>query len=266
MISLTLIKVGGAVLEDKEAFPVFLDNAASLPGAKIIVHGGGRTATVLASRLGFETSMVGGRRITGKEMLQVVTMVYGGLVNKSVVAGLQKRGLDALGMTGADLKSIVSRRRPPVEVEGRLVDFGFVGDVENVNASSISSLLMEGIVPVIAPLTYDGNGGLLNTNADTIASSVAVAMANLCNEDGDKAYKVKLAFCFEKAGVLAEPEDETSLIKKINRDDFEQLKNKGIVSGGMVPKLENAFQAIEAGVAKVIITDIYNLDGGTALC
>lgn len=266
MINLTLIKVGGAVLEDKDALPVFLDNAASLPGAKIIVHGGGRTATDLASRLGLETSMVAGRRITGKEMLEVVTMVYGGLVNKSVVAGLQKRGLDALGMTGADLKSIVSKKRPPVEVEGRLVDYGFVGDVGDVNARSISSLLLDGVVPVIAPLTYDGNGGLLNTNADTIASSVAMAMARLCDENRNKVYKVKLAFCFEKAGVLADPEDESSLIKKISKADFKYLKDKGIVSGGMLPKLENAFQAIESGVAEVIITDIYKLDGGTSLC
>lgn len=266
MIGLTLIKVGGAVLEDKKAMKVFLDNAASLPGLKIIVHGGGRAATETARRLGIENSMVAGRRVTGKEMLEVVTMVYGGLVNKAVVAGLQARGVNALGLTGADMKSIISKKRAPVEAERRMVDYGFVGDVEKVDAQALASLLLAGVIPVIAPLTYDGKESLLNTNADTIASSVAVAMAGLRGDSGEKLYDVSLVFCFEKAGVLYNPEDDKSLIKKINKEDFLLLKRDGIVSGGMLPKLENAFKAIEAGVRNVIITDIYNLSGGTSIC
>jgi len=254
MRGLNVIKVGGALVEDAEALGTFLDGFASVPGPKILVHGGGRSATAMASRLGLETRMVGGRRVTDEDMLSVVTMVYGGLVNKGVVSALQARGIKALGLCGADLGCIIAHRRPPVMKDGELVDYGFAGDVDKVDAGAFEVLLEQGIVPVVAPLTFDGKGGLLNTNADTMASEVAAA----CQAS-------RLTFCFEKAGVLSDPEDESSAIDVITPDSFERLKADGTVSGGMVPKLENAFAAISRGVGEVAITSAFNLSGGTVI-
>ncbi len=239
---LTIIKVGGAVVEDTSQLEDLLRQFASIEGRKLLVHGGGRRATAVATALGIETKMIGGRRITDRQMLDVVTMVYGGLVNKTIVARMQALGLDAIGLTGADLNVILSHKRLPKDG----IDYGFVGDVENVDASKISHFIENNSVPVIAPLTHDRQGNLLNTNADTMASETAKAMATQ--------YDVTLVFAFEKAGVLRNPDDENSVISEITSDNFLQLKVDGIITGGMLPKIENALSAVEAGVSRVIIT------------
>lgn len=245
---LTLVKVGGAVVEDDARLDALLAAFASIDGRKVLIHGGGRRATAIASRLGVETQMVGGRRITDQAMLEVVTMVYGGLVNKNVVARLQACGVDAIGLTGADGGVILSHRRPVKDV-----DYGFVGDVERVDGDRLAHFIEEGLVPVLAPLTHDGRGQMLNTNADTIAGEAAKALA--------ARYDVTLVYCFEKPGVLADPDDDASLIPVITRQDFERLAADGTVSGGMLPKLENAFSAISAGVSRVNITLSTAIDG-----
>jgi len=262
--SLNIIKVGGGVVEDAASLASLLDQFAALEGRKVLVHGGGRLATSMAASLGIESKMVGGRRITDEKMLEVVTMVYGGLVNKNIVAGLQAKGVKAIGLTGADGDIIRSHKRPLKRVKmddgsEQMVDFGFVGDVDRVDAQLLASLIESGIVPVVAPLTHDGEGHILNTNADTIASSVACALA--------EHYDVILTFCFEKAGVLRDADDEGSVIPLINEEQFKQLTAEGIISGGMIPKLENAFEALHQGVRKVIITHSGNIDGsrGTAI-
>lgn len=260
--TLTIVKVGGAVVEDAEQLSLLLANFSAIEGHKMLVHGGGRRATKVAAALGIESRMVNGRRITDGEMLNVVTMVYGGLVNKQIVARLQSRGVNALGLTGADMNSIRSHRRPPVEVgvmgddgttRTELTDFGFVGDVERVDASMLHRLIAAGITPVMAPLTHDGQGNLLNTNADTIASEVAKALAGQ--------YDVTLIYSFEKPGVLANPDDEASAIPVITRNAFAQYVANGTISGGMIPKIENALKAVEAGVGKVNITLATAIDG-----
>lgn len=243
MDTLTLIKVGGKIVEAPAALSSLLDDFCSLPGRKLLVHGGGRSATALATRLGIETRMIGGRRVTDEEMLRVVTMVYGGLVNKNIVAQLQARGANALGLTGADMGVMRSRKRP-VTAEG--VDYGYVGDVERVDAGLLTDLIGRGVVPVMAPLTHDGSGHLLNTNADTIAGETAKALA--------PHFDVTLVFCFEKAGVLRDEADEESVIPHIDAASFARLREEGIVSGGMIPKLENAFAALREGVRRVVIT------------
>lgn len=245
---LTLVKVGGAVVEDDARLDALLAAFAAIDGRKVLVHGGGRRATAVASRLGVETQMVGGRRITDQAMLEVVTMVYGGLVNKNVVARLQACGVDAIGLTGADGGVMLSHKRPVKDV-----DYGFVGDVERVDGDRLATLIEGGLTPVLAPLTHDGHGHLLNTNADTIAAEAAKALA--------ARYDVTLVFCFEKPGVLADPDDDTSLIPVITRQDFARLAADGTVSGGMLPKLENAFSAISAGVSRVNITLSTAIDG-----
>ena len=213
------------------------------------MHGGGRRATAIAAKLGIETKMVNGRRVTDAEMLEVVTMVYGGLVNKTIVARLQALGIDAAGLTGADMDCIRSHRRPPVSISGQegALDYGFVGDVDSVSAAKIAHFIEAGITPVIAPLTHDGQGQMLNTNADTIAAEVAKGMAA-------EGYDVTLVYCFEKAGVLANADDETSVIPLITSDSFRQLVADGTISGGMLPKIENALAATHAGVSRVLIT------------
>jgi len=213
------------------------------------VHGGGRKATNIAARLGVETTMVGGRRITDGPMLEVVTMVYGGLVNKNLVARLQANGVNAIGLTGADTNVMRSHKRPPKDG----VDFGFVGDVDNTNGQTLKTLIEMGITPVMAPLTHDGQGNMLNTNADTIASETAKALAPY--------YEVTLIFSFEKKGVLANPNDDDSVIASISHDDFARYKADGTISGGMIPKVENALAAVDAGVEKVIITLASAIDG-----
>ena len=256
--TLNIIKVGGGVVEDAASLASLLDQFAAMSGRKVLVHGGGRLATSMAAKLGIESRMVGGRRITDEKMLEVVTMVYGGLVNKNIVAGLQAKGLKAIGLTGADGDIIRSHRRPLKRVKmddgtEQMVDFGFVGDVERVDAQLLSQLIEGGVVPVVAPLTHDGEGHILNTNADTIAAFVACALA--------EHYDVTLTFCFEKAGVLRDANDEGSVIPAINEEEFKRLTNEGIIVGGMIPKLENAFQAIHQGVRQVVITHSDNISG-----
>ena len=248
---LTIVKVGGAVVEDPAQLDCLLTGFCRLGGRKALVHGGGRRATQVAARLGIESRMVGGRRVTDADMLEVVTMVYGGLVNKNIVAQLVARGVNALGLTGADMDVMRSRRRP-VTADG--VDFGFVGDVECADAERLAALVEQGAVPVLAPLTHDGHGQLLNTNADTIAAEAAKALA--------ASYDVTLAYCFEKPGVLADPDDPRSVIPSITRPDFERLCADGTVAGGMVPKIENALAAVEAGVGRVLITEAAALGSG----
>lgn len=241
MEKLTLIKVGGKIVEEPDTLQQLLRDFSSIEGHKVLVHGGGRSATKIASQLGIESQMVNGRRITDAEMLKVVTMVYGGLVNKNIVAGLQSLQVNALGLTGADMNIMRSDKRPVKDV-----DYGFVGDVKEVNADVQASLIQQGIVPVLAPLTHDKQGHMLNTNADTIAGEVAKALA--------KYFDVTLMFCFEKKGVLLNEDDDESVIPEIDRASFQKYVAEGIIQGGMIPKLENAFQAIEAGVKEVIIT------------
>ncbi|CCY52717.1 MULTISPECIES: acetylglutamate kinase [Bacteroides] len=238
---LTVIKVGGKIVEEEATLNRLLDDFTTIEGHKVLVHGGGRSATKIAAQLGIESKMVNGRRITDSETLKVVTMVYGGLVNKNVVAGLQARGVNALGLTGADMNVMRSVKRPVKEV-----DYGFVGDVEKVDASLLSDLIYKGVVPVMAPLTHDGKGHMLNTNADTIAGETAKALATL--------FDVTLVFCFEKKGVLRDENDDDSVIPLITPAEFKQYVADGIIQGGMIPKLENSFAAIDAGVSEVIIT------------
>lgn len=241
MEKLTLIKVGGKIVEEPDTLQQLLRDFSSIEGHKVLVHGGGRSATKIASQLGVESQMVNGRRITDAEMLKVVTMVYGGLVNKNIVAGLQALQVNALGLTGADMNIMRSDKRPVKDV-----DYGFVGDVKEVNADVLASLIQQGIVPVLAPLTHDKQGHMLNTNADTIAGEAAKALA--------KYFDVTLMFCFEKKGVLLNEDDDESVIPEIDRASFQKYVAEGIIQGGMIPKLENAFQAIDAGVKEVIIT------------
>ena len=241
MEKLTLIKVGGKIVEEPDTLQQLLRDFSSIEGHKVLVHGGGRSATRIASQLGIESQMVNGRRITDAEMLKVVTMVYGGLVNKNIVAGLQALQVNALGLTGADMNIMRSDKRPVKDV-----DYGFVGDVKEVNADVLASLIQQGIVPVLAPLTHNKQGHMLNTNADTIAGEAAKALA--------KYFDVTLMFCFEKKGVLLNEDDDESVIPEIDRASFQKYVAEGIIQGGMIPKLENAFQAIDAGVKEVIIT------------
>lgn len=255
MEKITVIKVGGAVVEDEAQLTQLLQDFSAIEGRKVLVHGGGRRATKVAAQLGIETQMVNGRRITDASMLEVVTMVYGGLVNKNVVARLQAQGIDALGLTGADIDVIRSHKRPMKNG----VDYGFVGDVDRADGDKLHTLIEAGIVPVMAPLTHDGMGNILNTNADTIAGETAKALA--------KHYDVTLVFCFEKKGVLSNPDDEESVIPTITRADFDRYVADGTISGGMIPKIENAFNAIDAGVGRVVITkaDSIGLNFGTVI-
>ena len=242
MKNITIVKVGGAVVEDEARLEALLDDFAALEGPKMLVHGGGRRATKVAEALGVESRMVNGRRVTGKDMLDVVTMVYGGLINKDIVARLQARGVNAAGLSGADMDVIRSVRRPVTDG----VDFGFVGDVRHVGAYRLKMLIDAGITPVLAPLTHDGHGSMLNTTADTIASSAAMALVEY--------YDVTLVFCFEKKGVLRNPDDDDSVIERITREDYARYVADGTISGGMMPKIENALNAVDAGVKQVVIT------------
>ncbi|WP_028902870.1 acetylglutamate kinase [Prevotella sp. P6B4] len=246
---LTIVKVGGAIVEDEAQLNQLLKDFSAIEGRKVLIHGGGRRATQVAASLGIESKMVGGRRITDAEMLNVVTMVYGGLVNKNLVARLQANGVNALGLTGADINVIRSHKRPIKDG----IDFGFVGDVDKADGEMLNKLIETGITPVMAPLTHDGQGHILNTNADTIASETAKALAPY--------YDVTLIFSFEKKGVLSNPDDDNSVIPTITRAAFEKYKTDGTISGGMLPKIENALSAIDAGVNRVIITLATAIDG-----
>lgn len=243
---LTIVKVGGKIVEDDSSLQQLLHDFSLLPGYKLLVHGGGRSATKLASRMGVETQMVEGRRITDKEMLDIVVMVYAGLVNKQIVAALQAKGMNAVGLTGADLDVIRSVKRPVVNI-----DYGFVGDVQSVDGEILSNLIRMNVIPVMAPLTHDGNGQMLNTNADTIAGETAKALADF--------FDVTLIYCFEKKGVLRDAEDENSVIPEITPEEFRNYVKQGVIQGGMIPKLDNAFSAINAGVQQVIITSAESL-------
>ncbi len=250
MEKLTLIKVGGKIVEEQDTLTALLERFSKIEGYKVLVHGGGRSATALATQLGIESKMVNGRRITDADMLRVVTMVYGGLVNKTIVAKLQALNINALGLTGADMNYMQSDKRPVKDV-----DYGFVGDVKKVDADLLSDLIKKGVVPVLAPLTHDKKGNLLNTNADTIAGEAAKALA--------KHFDVTLVYCFEKKGVLMDANDDDSVIPEITKDLFVKYVEQEIIQGGMIPKLENAFAAIDAGVKEVVITEAGQIGGNT---
>lgn len=249
MDRLTIVKVGGKVVEEPELLSQLLDAFATITGYKILVHGGGKAATELAARLGVETKMVDGRRITDMETLEIVTMVYGGLINKRVVAGLQARNCNALGLTGADLDLVRARKRPVTDI-----DYGYAGDVENVNSRELRLLLAENVIPVVAPLTHDGKGSMLNTNADTIASRLAIELSHF--------YKVLLFYCFEKRGVLSDPLDDNSVLPELSEPLFLEYQASGVISSGMIPKLYNGFKAIHNGVSEVLITNPDNFYKG----
>lgn len=235
-----VLKVGGNILSDDLALSALLDAFVSVKESKVLVHGGGKKATQIADQMGIKTTMVEGRRITDDAMLDIVTMVYGGLMNKKVVAKLQARGQNALGLTGADLNLIQAHKR-----EVKTIDYGWAGDIDQVQVDNILPLIRTGVSPVLAPLTHDGHGQLLNTNADTIASAVAVALS--------QHEQVKLIYSFEKPGVLDDPDNDDSVIPMITPASYLDLTQQGTVSGGMIPKLDNAFDALRAGVQEVII-------------
>lgn len=237
---LSIIKIGGNIIDHPEELKSFLGNFSKLGGHKILVHGGGKVATQMASRLGVSTQMVEGRRITDLPMLEVVTMVYGGLVNKNIVASLQAIGVNALGLTGADGGIIRAEKRPV-----KTIDYGYVGDIKAVNSDILAGFLAQSLVPVIAPLSYSMEGSLLNTNADTIASVIAVALAGK--------YKVSLVYCFEKHGVLSNPEDDSSVIPQLTPLEYASYKETGTINKGMIPKLDNAFDALRSGVDRVVV-------------
>ncbi len=245
---ITVIKVGGKIVEEEHSLSALLDRFAAIEGHKVLIHGGGRSATRIAGSMGIESRMVEGRRITDEAMLRVVTMVYGGLVNKNIVAKLQARNVNALGLTGADCNIITARKRAVKDI-----DYGFVGDVERSDGDMLKRLIEQGLVPIIAPLTHDKMGNLLNTNADTMAAETAKALAGF--------YNVTLMFCFELPGVMRNPEDPDSIIGTITSNSYKELKESGVISGGMIPKIDNAFNAIENGVEKVIITRADSIDG-----
>lgn len=246
---LTIIKVGGKIVEEEDSLKQLLHDFSKIDGFKILVHGGGRSATKIAERLGIESKMVDGRRITDSETLQVVTMVYGGLVNKNIVAGLQSLGVNALGLTGADMDIIRSDKRPVKEI-----DYGFVGDVKKVKGDVLKLLIDQNIVPIIAPLSHDGQGNMLNTNADTMAAETAQAMSQY--------YDVSLVYCFEKKGVLMNEHDDDSVIPQLDKANYQRYVQEGIIQGGMLPKLENAFKSIEKGVSEVVITKASEIGKG----
>ncbi|GAB5527641.1 MAG: acetylglutamate kinase [Roseivirga sp.] len=241
MKKLTIIKIGGKVIDDSVALDAFLTDFAQISGPKVLVHGGGKIASDVGEKLGIKPNYVEGRRITDAETLELVTMVYGGLINKRIVAQLQAKGVNALGLTGADANVMAADRRPVKEI-----DYGHVGDVSEakVGFESLAMFLTEGLTPVLCPLTHDGHGGLLNTNADTIASMLARVASQV--------YETNLIYCFEQKGVLSDFEHQI-VIPQINAVSYQDLKEQGIISDGMIPKLDNAFDALGTGVRKVTI-------------
>lgn len=253
MDKLTVIKVGGKIVEEDASLSQLLKDFSSIDGYKILVHGGGRSATKIAEKLGIESKYVNGRRITDKETLQVVTMVYGGLVNKNIVANLQALGCNALGLTGADMNIIEAEKRPVKDI-----DYGFAGDVKKVNGELLSDLIKKDVVPVMAPLTHNKSGLMLNTNADTIAAETAIAMS--------KYFEVSLVYCFEKKGVLMDEHDDESVIPVLTHDLFKQYQSDGIIGAGMIPKLENSFDAINKGVRRVVITKATEINQESGTC
>ncbi|HTN21013.1 MAG TPA: acetylglutamate kinase [Pelobium sp.] len=266
MEKLTVIKIGGNVIDNSEKLHEFLKAFAELKGKKILVHGGGKMATKLAAEMHIEAKMIDGRRITDIETLRIVTMVYAGLISKNLVAQLQMFGCNALGLSGADGNLNKAKKRPVQKIKSKTddtyqeIDFGFVGDLDenSVQKENLTKLIEAGFIPVFSAITHDGESQLLNTNADTVASALAGAMA--------KQYDTSLIYCFEKKGVLVDVDDETSVIREINPIKYEDLKAKGIVADGMLPKLHNAFDAINKGVSAVYIGKADDLnDFGTGL-
>lgn len=239
-IPLTVVKIGGSIIDDETRLNAFLSDFAALPGAKVLVHGGGKLATQLAERLGVPQQMVDGRRITDTETLRIVTMVYGGLVNKQIVARLQALGCPALGVCGADGDLLRAHKR-----QHPTMDYGWVGDVDTVNIALLDRWIGQGLTPVVAPLTHDGAGQLLNTNADTIAQEIAQAMS--------AAFAVQLVFGFEKSGVLLDVADEATRVSTLQFSRYQQLKAQHVITAGMIPKLDNAFAALRRGVRQVRI-------------
>lgn len=250
MEKLTIVKVGGGILENPAQLDALVDRFAQISGHKILVHGGGKVATQMAKQLGVETQMIEGRRITSTEMLEVVLMVYGGLINKKVVAKLQAKQCNAAGFTGADANIIVAEKRPV-----KTIDYGWVGDVKHINAEAVQGLLAQGITPVVAPLTHDGQGNLYNTNADTMASVLAAAMSN--------AYQVHLWYCFEKPGVLTDANNNASVIAELSPELYQNYQASGVITDGMIPKLDNGFSALNQGAHEVIIGATEALDNNT---
>ena len=248
MEKLTLVKIGGNIIDDENALHDFLTLFQLLSGKKVLVHGGRKIATELSKKMGLDPEMVKGRRVTDAEMLKVVTMVYAGLTNKTIIAKLQGLDCNALGLTGADGNVIVAEKRPVTDV-----DFGFVGDITeaNVNTEFLTSIINQNIIPVFSAITHDGQGQLFNTNADTIASTLAVALAPF--------YEVSLIYSFEKKGVLKDINDENSVISSINELNFNNFVEENIISDGMIPKITNALQAVNKGVSRVIIKDANEL-------
>lgn len=279
-----VVKIGGNVVDNPELLKEFVRDFAAMPGMKILVHGGGVMASQMQKEMGMAPKMIEGRRVTDEETLKVVTMIYAGWCSKNITALLQAEGCNAIGLSGADGNAIKASKRPPVHVEslGEDVDYGYVGDVTaaSVNSAFIYTLLQRGIVPVFNAINHDGEGNLLNTNADTIASSVAIAMAGYryrsprevccrceecthCSDDGRLTHETELIYCFEKDGVLYDKDDDSSVIAEIDREKFACLRAEGRVADGMIPKLTNSFKAIEGGVARVRIKHARNLLNST---
>ncbi len=266
-MKINVIKIGGNIVENAELLEKFAKDFAALKGPKVLIHGGGVMASQMQKNLGMQPVMINGRRVTDAETLKIVTMVYAGWCNKSVVALLQKHGCSAVGLCGADANLIEASKRPlvkSIDENGNetMIDYGYVGDVdpEKINASFLSSLIAQDIVPVCCAITHDKNGNLLNTNADTIASSIAIALSAWCDN-------VELTYCFEKNGVLYDKDDDSSVIAKITPTEYDILKRNRIVADGMLPKLENSFAALRAGVSAVIIKHAGNINNslGTTL-
>ncbi|HSZ84444.1 MAG TPA: acetylglutamate kinase [Puia sp.] len=258
MDNLYVIKIGGNIIDDEKKFSSFLQAFASIKSNKLLVHGGGKLATKLADDLGVEQKLLDGRRITSAETLKIVTMVYAGFINKNIVAQLQSKNCNAIGLCGADANIIQAHKRIHPSI-----DYGFVGDIDKVNAEQLMQLINSGLTPIIAPITSDANGQLLNTNADTIAQEIAKAMSEY--------YNVQLIYSFEKSGVLLDVNDENSVIKNLKPQYYNELKTKAKIFAGMIPKIDNAFAALNSGVKKVIIgnaeklNDLINNSAGTTI-
>ncbi len=240
---LSVVKIGGNVIENKEDLSKFLQLFSTIDNPKILVHGGGKLATELGKKLGITSKYIGGRRITEAQTLEVITMVYAGLTNKNIVAELQANNCNAIGLSGADGNAIQAHKRIVKEI-----DYGFAGDVERVNSNMIAALIKANLTPVFCAMTHDGKGQLLNTNADTIASEIAIGMSQI--------YQTNLYYCFEKKGVLTDVNNENSVVTDIDSKKYQELLKKGIIADGMLPKMENCFHALHKNVSKVCIGDL----------
>jgi len=253
MTKLTIVKIGGNIIENEKDLRQFLIDFSAIEGEKILVHGGGKSATAFANRLGLKPKLIDGRRITDKPNLDIAIMTYAGLLNKNIVAGLQKNNCNAIGLTGADANTIESEKRPV-----KTIDYGFVGDVKKVNSNNINALIAAGFTPVFCALTHDTKGQLLNTNADTVASEIAVAMS--------ADFEVELMYCFELQGVLTDIKKLDSVITELNSNSYADFVEKGVISAGMLPKLENCFNALHKGVSIIKIGNSSMITTADGLC